>query len=32
LIVRRKAWERRRQNLNAMDLHRLLNRLKRTAR
>src|SRR4029453_14036165 len=32
LAVRRKAWQRRRQTLNAMDLHRLLNRLKRTAR
>ena len=32
LTVRRKAWQRRRQTLNAMDLHRLLNRLKRTAR
>ena len=31
LTVRRKAWQRRRQTLNAMDLHRLLNRLKRTA-
>jgi putative transposase len=32
LAVRRKAWQRRRQTLNAMDLHRLLNRLKRTPR
>ena len=32
LAVRREAWQRRRQTLNAMDLHRLLNRLKRTAR
>src|SRR4029453_11015379 len=32
LAVRRKAWQRRRQTLNAMDLHRLLNRLKRPAR
>jgi putative transposase len=32
LEVRSKAFQRRRQNLNAMDLHRLLNRLKRTRR
>jgi putative transposase len=32
LAVRRKAWQRRRQTLNAMELHRLLNRLKRTSR
>jgi putative transposase len=32
LVIRRKVWQRRRQTLNAMDLHRLLNRLKRTAR
>jgi putative transposase len=32
LSVRRKAWQRRRQTLTAMDLHRLLNRLKRTPR
>jgi putative transposase len=30
LAVRRKAWQRRRQSLSAMDLHRLLCRLKRT--
>jgi putative transposase len=29
LDVRRKAWRRRRESLNAIDLHRLLNRLKR---
>ena len=32
LSVRRKAFARRRQTLTAMDLHRLLNRLKRTQR
>ena len=32
LSVRRKAWQRRQQTLTAMDLHRLLNRLKRTPR
>jgi putative transposase len=32
LSVRRKAWLRRRQTLTAMELHRLLNRLKRTPR
>jgi putative transposase len=32
LSVRRKAWLRRRQALTAMELHRLLNRLKRTPR
>ncbi len=32
LSVRRKAFTRRRQTMNAMDLHRLLNRLKRTPR
>ncbi len=32
LSVRRKAWQRRQQPLDAMALHRLLNRLKRTAR
>lgn len=32
LSVRRKAFKRRRQTMNAMDLHRLLNRLKRTPR
>jgi putative transposase len=32
LSVRRKAWRRRRQTLTAMELHRLLNRLKRTPR
>ena len=32
LSVRRKAYHRRRQTLTAMDLHRLLNRLKRTPR
>jgi putative transposase len=32
LSVRRKAFARRRQALTAMDLHRLLNRLKRTPR
>jgi putative transposase len=32
LSVRRKAYQRRRQTLSAMDLHRLLNRLKRTPR
>jgi putative transposase len=32
LAVRRKTWQRRRQTLNAMDLHLLLNRLKRTTR
>src|SRR5512132_505060 len=30
LAVRRKAWQRRRQTLDAVELHRLLNRLKRT--
>jgi putative transposase len=30
LAVRRKAWQRRRQTLGAVELHRLLNRLKRT--
>ena len=32
LGVRRKAFQRRRQNLTAIDLHRLLNHLKRTRR
>ncbi len=32
LSVRRKAWQRRRQTMNAMELHRLLNQLKRTPR
>lgn len=32
LAVRRKAWQRRRQSLTAMDLHRLLCRLKRVPR
>jgi putative transposase len=32
LSVRRKAWRRRRQTLTAIELHRLLNRLKRTPR
>jgi len=32
LSVRRKAWHRRRQKLTAVELHRLLNRLKRTPR
>jgi putative transposase len=32
LAVRRKAWHRRRQSLTAMDLHRLLCRLKRVPR
>jgi putative transposase len=32
LAVRRKAWQRRQQPLYAMDLHRLLCRLKRTSR
>ncbi len=32
LSVRRKAWRRRRETLTAVDLHRLLNRLKRTPR
>jgi putative transposase len=30
LAVRRRVWQRRRQTLNAMDLDRLLNRLKHT--
>ena len=30
LAVRRKAWHRRQQTLSAVELHRLLNRLKRT--
>ncbi|HYY81235.1 MAG TPA: RNA-guided endonuclease TnpB family protein [Actinomycetes bacterium] len=32
LSVRQKAWQRRKQTLTAIDLHRLLNRLKRTPR
>lgn len=32
LAVRTKAWRRRRESLNAVALHRLLNRLKRTPR
>ena len=32
LAVRTKAWRRRRESLNAVALHRLLNRLKRTGR
>jgi putative transposase len=32
LAVRRKAWHRRRQTLSAVELHRLLNRLKHTPR
>lgn len=32
LAVRRKAWQRRRETLGAVELHRLLNRLKRTPR
>jgi putative transposase len=32
LSVRQKAWRRRRQTLTAIQLHRLLNRLKRTPR
>jgi putative transposase len=32
LAVRRKAFQRRRQTMSAMELHRLLNRLKRTPR
>jgi putative transposase len=32
LSVRRKAWQRRGQTLTAIELHRLLNRLKRTPR
>jgi putative transposase len=32
LSVRRKAWRRRRQRLTAIELHRLLTRLKRTPR
>jgi transposase len=32
LAVRQKAWKRRSETLNAVELHRLLNRLKRTQR
>jgi putative transposase len=32
LDIRRKAWRRRGERLNAIDLHRLLNRLKRLPR
>jgi hypothetical protein len=32
LAVRRKAWQRRGETLGAIELHRLLNRLKRTTR